>query len=72
MSDLEVTRLEEQVKTLFTGQARIEKSLEDFKSDIYKQIKELKDQFANRLPVWATTLIGILTGVCGFLAAKAF
>ena len=65
LSDQEVTRLEEQVKTLFVGQARIEKSLEDFKIDIYKEIKELKEQFANRLPLWATLLISILTAGLG-------
>jgi hypothetical protein len=65
LSDQEVTRLEEQVKTLFAGQARIEKSLEDFKIDIYKEIKELKEQFVNRLPLWATLLISILTAGLG-------
>ena len=68
LSDLEVTRLEEQVKTLFAGQARIEKSLEDFKTDIYKEIKELKEQFANRLPLWTTALISLLTAAVVWFA----
>ncbi|MDD3899184.1 MAG: hypothetical protein PHE82_09600 [Syntrophomonadaceae bacterium] len=79
MSEQEVARLQEQIKTLFAGQGRIEKNQNEFEAetrntvnDIYKEIKALKDQFANRLPLWATTLIGILTGLCGFLAARAF
>ena len=79
VSEQEVARLQEQIKTLFAGQERIEKNQAEFEvetkgtvNDIYKEIKALKDQFANRLPLWATTLIGILTALCSFLAARAF
>lgn len=59
MSDQDVIRLEEQVKTLFNDVCEL-------KSDF----KKLADQLANRLPVWATLLIGLLTGACGYLGAK--
>ena len=55
----EIAELQQQVKTLFN-------TVGELKSDV----KEIKEQLANRLPLWATTIIGILTGVCGFLAAR--
>lgn len=61
MSQEEVTRLEEQVKTLF-------KEVGELKEDT----RCIKDQLANRLPVWATLAISGLMGTCGFLAAMAF
>lgn len=61
MSQEETARLQEQVKTLFND-------LCELRGDV----KEIKEQLANRLPIWATTLIGILTGLCGFMGAKAF
>ena len=57
----EITELQQQVITLFNV-------VGELKCDI----KEIREELANRLPLWATTLIGILTGVCGFMAAKAF
>ena len=79
MPEHEVARLQEQIKTLFASQERIEKNQSEFEvetrsmvNDIYKEIKVLKDQFANRLPVWATLAISALMGLCGFLAARAF
>ena len=57
LSDTEVTKLQEQVKTLFTNMGEI-------KADV----KELKEQFANRLPIWATALIALLTATCGWFA----
>lgn len=75
MSQEEVARLQEQIKTLFAGQERLEKDQTDFEAetrktvtDIYNEIKALKDQFANRLPLWATMLIGLLMAVIGWLA----
>lgn len=56
MNDVEVTQLQEQVKTLFVNMGEL-------KTDV----KELKEQFANRLPLWATMLIGGLMAVCGWL-----
>ncbi len=57
MNDIELTQLKEQVKTLFTV-------VGEMKSDI----KEIKDQLANRLPLWATMLIGFLMAALGWLA----
>lgn len=72
MSEQEVARLQEQIKTLFSGQERIEKNQNDFEAEtrktvneIYNEIKILKDQFANRLPTWATIIISILTAALG-------
>jgi hypoxanthine-guanine phosphoribosyltransferase len=61
LSDQDIARLQEQIKTLFGDLAEV-------KTDV----KELKDQLANRLPAWATMAISVLTGLCGFLAARAF
>jgi len=56
MSEQEVARLQEQIKTLFSD-------VDELKSDV----KEIKSQLANRLPLWATMLISALTGVIGWL-----
>jgi hypothetical protein len=56
VSDQEVARLQEQIKTLF-------KDIDELKSDI----KEMKNQLANRLPLWATLFISFLTGVIGWM-----
>ena len=56
MSEQEVARLQEQIKTLFGD-------VNDLKEDV----KEIKQQLANRLPLWATMLISVLTGVIGWL-----
>ena len=59
MSEQEVARLQEQIKTLFGD-------VEELKSDV----KEIKNQLANRLPLWATALmsLGLIEVV---LSAKA-
>jgi len=57
LNDVEVTQLQEQVKTLFVNMGEL-------KADV----KELKEQFANRLPLWATALIALLTTACGWFA----
>ena len=56
MSEQEVARLQEQIKTLFSD-------VDELKTDV----KEIKQQLANRLPLWATMLISALTGVIGWL-----
>jgi len=58
MTDNEVARVQEQIKTLFGD-------VSELKCDI----KEIKHQLANRLPLWATLLISILTGSIGILLA---
>ena len=56
MSEQEVARLQEQIRTLFGD-------VEELKNDV----KEIKNQLANRLPLWATMLMSVLTGVIGWL-----
>jgi len=56
MSEQEVARLQENIKTLF-------KDVDELKKDI----KEIKKQLANRLPLWATVLMSLLTGIIGWL-----
>lgn len=56
MSEQDIARLQEQIKTLFSD-------VDELKTDI----KEIKQQLANRLPLWATMLISSLTGVIGWL-----
>ena len=56
MSQEDITTLKEQVKTLFNV-------VGELKTDI----KQIKEELANRLPTWATIVISILTaslGVC--------
>ena len=59
LSDEMIVRLQEQIKTLF-GDV----------SELKVDIKEIKDQLANRLPLWATVLISFLTCVIGWICAK--
>lgn len=59
MAETDVARLQEQIKTLFGD-------VNELKSDI----KEIKDQLANRLPLWATILISFLTAACGWLLGR--
>lgn len=56
MSQDEVFTLKEQVKHLFN-------MVGELKTDV----KEIKDELANRLPTWATTIIAILTALVGGL-----
>ena len=56
MSEQDITRLQEQIKTLFGD-------VNELKEDV----KEIKSQLANRLPLWATMLISALTGAIGWL-----
>ena len=61
LSNEEIARIEEQVKTLFNDV-----------SELKEGVRCIKDQLASRLPLWATMFIGALTGLCGFLGARAF
>jgi len=56
MSEQDVARLQEQIKTLFGDVGELK-----------EDVKEIKTQLANRLPLWATMLISALTGVIGWL-----
>lgn len=56
MSVEEVTRLQEQIRTLFNDVGELK-----------EDVKEIKQQLANRLPLWATVLISVLTGAIGWL-----
>jgi len=56
MSVKEVARLQEQIRTLFSDVGELK-----------EDVKEIKQQLANRLPLWATVLISVLTGVIGWL-----
>lgn len=63
MSDQEIARIEEQIVTLFKNDERMERAVEKLGYDV----QEIKDEFANRLPIWATIVLSILTaslGVC--------
>ncbi len=56
MTEQDIARLQEQIKTIFSD-------VDELKSDV----REIKNQLANRLPLWATMLISVLTGVIGWL-----
>ena len=56
MSEQDVARLQEQIKNLFSD-------VGELKTDV----KEIKNQLANRLPLWATILMSLLTGAIGWL-----
>ena len=46
VSEQDIARIQEQIKTLFSD-------VDELKTDV----KEIKQQLANRLPLWATMLI---------------
>jgi len=56
VSEQDIARLQEQIKTLFGD-------VNELKEDV----KEIKQQLANRLPLWATILMSLLTGAIGWL-----
>ena len=63
MSDQEIARIEAQIVTLFKNDERMERAIDKITNDV----QEIKDEFANRLPTWATIVLSILTaslGVC--------
>jgi len=55
--DNEITRLQEQIKTLFGDVAELKEDM-----------KKIKDDLSKRLPTWATALIALLTASIGWLA----
>lgn len=59
MPETDVARIQEQIKTLFSD-------MNEVKCDI----KEIRDNLANRLPLWATMLISLLVGICGWLIGR--
>ena len=59
MAEQEVARIQEQIKTLF-GDV----------TELKEDVKEIKNQLANRLPLWATVLMSMLTGACGWLIGR--
>lgn len=56
VSEQDIARIQEQIKTLFGDVGELK-----------EDVKEIKTQLANRLPLWATMLISALTGVIGWL-----
>jgi hypothetical protein len=58
VSEQDVTRLQEQIKTLFSDV-----------TELKEDVKEIKTQLANRLPLWATALVSALTAAIGWLLA---
>jgi len=56
VSEQDIARIQEQIKMIFSD-------VDELKEDV----KEIKQQLANRLPLWATMLISVLTGVIGWL-----
>lgn len=76
MSD-EITKLQEQVKTLFANDERHEKELDELKDDVkdcnrvlLDKLEEMNRQMATRLPTWATILISVLTALLGGLVGR--
>ena len=62
-------------KTLFKNDERHEAAIEKIYNKIDQclcNIDAKLERLSNRLPLWATLLISILMGVCGWLASKAF
>lgn len=57
MSEQDIARIQEQIKTLFNDMGEL-------KADV----KELKEQLVNRLPPWATIAIAMLTAAVGWFA----
>jgi len=71
----EIVRLQEQVKTLFTGQRTLSENLDkhekDYKlsfAEVFKRMDEMQKSFQNRLPPWAVAIISLLMGACGWFA----
>ena len=60
LSNEDIARIEEQVKTLFNDVVELK-----------EDVRCIKDQLANRLPVWATLAISALMGLCGFLGGES-
>ncbi len=52
------------------NEAKIDRNEKDIK-ELWAAVDEIKKMMMYRLPLWATTLIAILTGACGFLLRMA-
>jgi len=70
-----VARHDEQIKTLFGCAERVKTRLEKHESEdgvvvnkIMDEIKAIRADYANRLPVWTTLLLGVLMAALGWLA----
>jgi len=71
-------RLEEQVKTLFVNLEKLETYQKKHEDDdreafsgVLDKLEDMRKDFQNRLPVWATFLIAALTSICGMLGGMA-
>lgn len=64
MSENDVARLQEQVKTLFNEVGELKTSIEKVEG----KIDRIRDDLSKRLPAWATALIALLTALVGWLA----
>jgi predicted nuclease with TOPRIM domain len=60
----EIARAQEQIKTLFQNQASLEKRW----GEIIEKLDCLQKQLNNRLPLWATALIALLTSMLAWFA----
>jgi len=68
---IKLARHDEQIVTLFNVQTRLDRDrMEDkaFFQGCLTEINGKLDKLANRLPLWATILISLLTAACGWLA----
>lgn len=71
----EIIRAQEQIKTLFNTQERLEEEQHKHEAEdkatfaeIVKEIKSIRSDYANRLPVWATFLFATLTAAVAWFA----
>jgi len=67
----DIARIQEQIITLFKNDENHKADMKDTNIRLETTVRELTqkiDQFANRLPNWASILIGCLMGVIGYLA----
>ena len=65
--DERMATVEAQVSTLTTWQIRHESEQRDTTQRIFDKLDEIVKQLSGRPPAWATILIGILAGGCGWL-----
>ena len=52
------------------SESRIKRNEQDIK-ELWNAVDDIKKMMMYHLPLWATTLIALLTGVCGFLLRMA-
>ena len=68
MPEHEITRIQEQVKTIFADLNELKCELKAEIKDLKSEVKELREMLANRLPLWATLFIGFLMAALGWSA----